>query len=197
MPEPDEARPFFTRRRVVTAVAMVAGVLVIALAWLCVDVWRVERRSPWQIAVTGFEMAPGGTSMVAVMTFTNQSCRTFSLHEVGTNGVCWARFFGESWPKVFDEWSPSPWPKHGNRDIPPGAGWRFIVELPQDGRKGRVGLLLSERVSSTKRLRARLAELLTRKKGPKAEWMMVQAEFIQCPRVEPGGTSEPGRILPK
>jgi hypothetical protein len=191
MPSSDSSR--LTQRRRHVAVGLV---LVLAVAWVLFSVFAAPK-APLPTRWVGFEPSADGTSVVGVITLTNHSGKTFSLELSGTGKVSTAHFFGLSWPTNMDVWRPDVPPPHRRFvDLPPGAGERITVALPQDGRTGRVAIWVGTRPRLRNKLETWVRSLSP---GPRKivepQHFQLLEESIQCPLTRPDGTVEPGRVV--
>lgn len=194
MTEPAPATPRFTRRRILGAT------LVLVLALLVAGIvfgWFEPQPAGPSLAFEGFEKSADGTSLVAVITFTNRSNRTFSFAMLDGGNLCESQFFATNFYDGGQPWRlPSATKTY--RDHGPRSGARLNVPLPQDGRLGRISLWMGVRSRPAAawftRLRSRFGA-----KGLHSgtEYAVMFDEVIQCPRTLPDGTMEPPRVVMK
>jgi len=197
MTEPAPAVPHRARRPILHIALGLGLALVVAGIGL---VWFVRRpEGPFRCTFEGFEKSVDGTSIVAVITFTNWSNRTYSFAILDGGTLCESQFFATNF---YDGGQPWRMPRmtrgHTIRDYGPKSVARLTVPLPQDGRVGRISLWMGQRSRPAAgwltRLRTRLGA-----KGLQSgtEFSTMFDEVIQCPRARPDGTTEPPGVMMK
>lgn len=196
MTEPAPAAPRFTRRRILGA-AVVLG-LALVVAGIVFGWFGRQPAGPFLCTFEGFEKSVDGTSIVAVVTFTNWSNRTFSFAILDGGTLCEAEFFATNFYDGGQPWRAQPGTNKTFREYGPKSVARLTVPLPQDGRLGRIALCMGARSRPASawltRLRVRLGA-----KGLRSgtEFLVMFDEVIQCPRALPDGAIEPPRVVMK
>src|SRR5262245_15929308 len=132
MTEPSLAAPHFTRRRILGA-ALVLG-LALAVTTIVFGWFGHRPAGSFLCTFEGFEKSADGTSIVAVVTFTNWSNRTFTFAILDDGTLCEAQFFATNFYDGGQPWRADPGTRKTYRDYGPKSVARLTVPLPQDGR---------------------------------------------------------------
>ena len=193
MTESATPRPFFTRRRVIAGA--VGVMMIVVVAGLGFGVFNPNSSGLMEVRIDGFKTDRLGRTS-ALITVSNSSRRTdFHIY----NGTFSDGGPGKS-PGTFTNilsWTPSgPTRMADYLHQNPGQDTKATVELPSDGRTGRVAVAYVMPNTALPPLLKRV-ETLWRRQWPrvaKTNWV-ADEQLIQCPKKLPDGTVEPPRII--
>lgn len=200
MPEPDPAKRFLLRRRII-----LGAIVFVVVPVVSVFVFGALKREPAiKISATflRFQMSAGGTSTVALVVLTNLSRDIYYRSLLDSSGLMpnWLPHGSQ-----FESDSPNdlrPWDPHRSTTGLSAKCWPAPLavtnefELPADGRRGRIFVQYLE-PSAPGWLRA-MGRAFGVRPGDTyiVRWVECD-EVIQCPLVRSNGTVEPARVVSK
>jgi len=202
MPEPDPARRFLIRRRIV--LGAVALLVVLAVSGFVFGVFDREPVVHVRAKLLGFGKSADGTSTVALIVLTSLSTDIQYRSLIDSNG-----FMPDWLPQGshFQSYSPSGLPHWDPYRFKTGFGLVFRpappvltneFELPADGRRGRIVVPFSVKQAPATGWLQGMGRAFGLQSGTVYIGQSVECdEEIQCPLVRPDGTVEPARLAPK
>lgn len=188
-------KPFFTQGRGIVSAVLV--VLILSVLGFGLGIFDTKSSGLLEVRIDGFRTDRLGRTS-ALITVSNISRATdMYINQGWFGGGAMGTLPGSSTNIL--SWYPSgPTRLADYLHLNPGQDTKAIVELPSDGRTGRVAVayvlpniarhpFLKRVEDRWRRWRARAVKL----------YWVIGTQEIQCPRVLPDGTTEPPRLLSK
>jgi hypothetical protein len=160
-----------------------------------------DSASPVKVTFVRFEKSSDGTSTMAVLLLTNQAKQTSQILHLDDEAVA-CRFVSRSatdeviWmPRLTNGVGPTRFLLYA---IPPRSELKGRVQLPEDGRTGRVSVSCLPPPRSIPKFLRFVPSLLSKLWFARLKlfWSECHQE-IQCPLAHPDGTVDPPRLVPK
>ncbi|MEY2409135.1 MAG: hypothetical protein QOF48_1805 [Verrucomicrobiota bacterium] len=182
---------------------LIAGAIILVVLPTVAAVFGVFDGRPTEqvrAALIGFEQSDDDQSILGIVVVTNMSSKVVRLLTAHNFASVYCRFVTRS--STGDVvWAPLPSSSSqasGTYDVPPRSEARDYVRLPNDGRKGRVMVILLGAQQKLPSFLASLRRAWWKLRPPRSQSFLVQCdEEIECPRLRPDGSVEPPRLLPK
>ena len=193
MTEPATPKPFFTRRRVIAGA--VGAIVIVVVAGLRFGVLNPNASGLLTVRVDGFKTDRLGRTS-ALITVSNTSRRTDFHIYTGTFSDGRPGKSSGTFTNILSWYPSGPTRMADYLHQNPGQDTKATVDLPADGRTGRVAVAYVMPNTSLPPLIKRV-ETLWRRWWPrpaKTNWV-ADEQVILCPRKLPDGTVEPPRIL--
>ena len=188
-------QPKVTRRALIKASAGLALILAVALVGF--GVFDGTSKGPIEAQFVRFDRATNGYATRAILSLTNKSGKPVGSFDKDGIGLVSCRFFSHN-PTGEVVWHAYHYGYGsiggGKFDLRPHSRVEATATLPEDGRTGRVALVLQMPIPPVWIIRTRRLFGLRRLDLPEEKFVISDQE-IQCPRVLPDGTVEPPRLL--